>query len=206
MQHILRPHPHRTRVRKFERKSFDVACVQCEHSHSRTQVSFALRRVARARPVWTRPNVQAKTRILRKEIRRIANSANTLSLDLGRILGIFLAAEELQISRCELHQLQCEQHWVLRVKITLEMVRCTVDIASALKPQTRTENFAQANGLQKSGTSCFLQRISTAGLTIICAHLFSCVNCSNISVDPIGSTINAISFFGVNSTHPDCEV
>ena len=27
--------------RKFARKSFDVACVQCEHSHSRQQVLFA---------------------------------------------------------------------------------------------------------------------------------------------------------------------
>ncbi len=31
---------------------FDVACVQCEHPHSHTQVPFALRRVAR--PVWMR--------------------------------------------------------------------------------------------------------------------------------------------------------
>ena len=44
---MLRPHPHRTRARKF-----DVACVQCGHPHSRTQVPFALRRVAR--PVWMR--------------------------------------------------------------------------------------------------------------------------------------------------------
>ncbi len=39
----VRPHPHRTRACNFQRKPFDVACVQCEHSHSRTQVPFALR-------------------------------------------------------------------------------------------------------------------------------------------------------------------
>ncbi len=43
---------HTGRARKFERKPFDVAYVQCEHSHSRTQVPFALRHVAR--PVWMR--------------------------------------------------------------------------------------------------------------------------------------------------------
>ncbi len=39
----LRSNPHRTRAHKFERKSFDVACVHCGYSHSRTQVVFALR-------------------------------------------------------------------------------------------------------------------------------------------------------------------
>ena len=34
---------HTGRARKFKRKPFDVACLQCEHSHSRTQVPFALR-------------------------------------------------------------------------------------------------------------------------------------------------------------------
>ncbi len=49
-----RPHPHRTRAHKFERKSFDdVAFVQCGHSNSHQQVSFA--GVARARPVWMKP-------------------------------------------------------------------------------------------------------------------------------------------------------
>ena len=38
---------------KFQRKSFDVACVQCGHSHSHEQVPFAY--VAPARPVWFRP-------------------------------------------------------------------------------------------------------------------------------------------------------
>ncbi len=45
---------HTRRVREFECKPFDVACVQYGHSHSRTQVPFALRRVAR--PVWMRPS------------------------------------------------------------------------------------------------------------------------------------------------------
>ena len=39
------------RVCKFEHKPFDVACMQCEHSHLRTQVLFALRRIAH--PVWS---------------------------------------------------------------------------------------------------------------------------------------------------------
>ena len=55
-------------------KPYDVACVQCEHSHSRTRVPFALRRLARpllqgifchyfsvrlvTRPsVWNRPDI-----------------------------------------------------------------------------------------------------------------------------------------------------
>ncbi len=45
---------HTGRARKFERKPFDVDCPQCEHSHSGTQVPFALRRLAR--PVWMRPH------------------------------------------------------------------------------------------------------------------------------------------------------
>ena len=40
---LLRPHPHGTLARKFECKPFEVVCMQCEHSHSRTQVPFALR-------------------------------------------------------------------------------------------------------------------------------------------------------------------
>ncbi len=48
----LRPNPHWTRARKFQRKSFDVGCVQCGHSHSYQRVPFAC--VARARPVWMR--------------------------------------------------------------------------------------------------------------------------------------------------------
>ncbi len=36
-----RPNPPRTHARKFERKSFDVACVQCGYSHSHQQVPFA---------------------------------------------------------------------------------------------------------------------------------------------------------------------
>ncbi len=45
--------PHWTRAPKFERKSFDVACMQCGYSHSHQQVPFTC--VARARPVWMRP-------------------------------------------------------------------------------------------------------------------------------------------------------
>ena len=56
--------PHRTRARKFEWKPFDVACVQCEHSYSRTQVPFArvaLRVASRVpRPVWMRPLSQVR--------------------------------------------------------------------------------------------------------------------------------------------------
>ncbi len=40
--HLLRPHPHRTRARKLECKCFDVACVQCEHSHSGTHMFHLL--------------------------------------------------------------------------------------------------------------------------------------------------------------------
>ena len=47
-------HPPWTRARKLERKSFDVACMECEHPHSRIQVPFAFRRVVH--PVWMRPN------------------------------------------------------------------------------------------------------------------------------------------------------
>ena len=54
----LRPNPHRTRARKFERKPFDVACVQCEHSHLHQQVPFASRRVAR--PVWIGSDVSIR--------------------------------------------------------------------------------------------------------------------------------------------------
>ncbi len=35
--------PHWTPACKFRRKSFDLACVQCERFHSQQQVSFALR-------------------------------------------------------------------------------------------------------------------------------------------------------------------
>ena len=54
----LRPHAplsltHTGRARKLERFSFDLACVQCGHSHSHQQVPFAWRRVMR--PVWIRP-------------------------------------------------------------------------------------------------------------------------------------------------------
>ncbi len=38
---------------QFECKSFDAACEQCGHPHSHQQVPFAC--VARARPVWMRP-------------------------------------------------------------------------------------------------------------------------------------------------------
>ena len=41
------------RARKLERFTFDLACVQCEHSHWRKQVPFASCRVMR--PVWIRP-------------------------------------------------------------------------------------------------------------------------------------------------------
>ncbi len=51
-ENVLRPHPHRTPARKFERKSFDVACVQCGHSHSHQQVPFS--RDVRTRSVWMR--------------------------------------------------------------------------------------------------------------------------------------------------------
>ncbi len=37
------------------RESFDVACVQCGHSHSQQQVPFA--RVVPVRPVWIRPDI-----------------------------------------------------------------------------------------------------------------------------------------------------
>ena len=37
----LGPNPHWTRARKFAGSSFDVACIQCEHSHSQQQVPFA---------------------------------------------------------------------------------------------------------------------------------------------------------------------
>ncbi len=40
-------------MRKFERKSFDVACVQFGYSRSHQQVPFGC--VARARPVWMMP-------------------------------------------------------------------------------------------------------------------------------------------------------
>ncbi len=43
------------RARKFERFSFDVACLQCGHSHSHQQVPFASRGIAR--PVWIGPQV-----------------------------------------------------------------------------------------------------------------------------------------------------
>ena len=46
----LRPHPQGMRERKFERKPFDVAYMQCEHSHLHTQVPFSLHGVARMRP------------------------------------------------------------------------------------------------------------------------------------------------------------
>ncbi len=46
-----RPNPHWTRARKDN--FFDVAWVQCEHSHSQHQVPFSC--VAPARPVWIRP-------------------------------------------------------------------------------------------------------------------------------------------------------
>ena len=49
---LFRPNPHWTRARKFERKIFDVASVQCGHSHSHQQAPFAC--VARERPVWMR--------------------------------------------------------------------------------------------------------------------------------------------------------
>ena len=51
----VRPDPHWTRARKFECKSFDVACVQCGHPHSHQQVPFACVARARARPVWIGP-------------------------------------------------------------------------------------------------------------------------------------------------------
>ncbi len=51
-----------TRTRKFQRKSFDVACVQCGHSHSAEQVPFAC--VAHARPVWIRPRFKRDLRRL----------------------------------------------------------------------------------------------------------------------------------------------
>ncbi len=37
----LRLNPHWTGAHKFAPKSFDVTCVQCQHSHSRQQVPFA---------------------------------------------------------------------------------------------------------------------------------------------------------------------
>ncbi len=37
----LRPNPHWTRAYKFAGNSFDVACIQHEHSNSKEQVSFA---------------------------------------------------------------------------------------------------------------------------------------------------------------------
>ena len=46
-----RSNPHWTQARKLARKSFDVvACVQCEHSHSRQLVPFAC--VVPGYPMW----------------------------------------------------------------------------------------------------------------------------------------------------------
>ena len=42
---------------KFERFSFDVACMQCGHPHSHQQVPFAC--IARARPVWIGPEARS---------------------------------------------------------------------------------------------------------------------------------------------------
>ena len=50
---LVWPNQHRTRARKFERKPFDFACMQCEHSHSCTQVPSALHCVGCH--VWMRP-------------------------------------------------------------------------------------------------------------------------------------------------------
>ena len=45
------PNPHWIRARKFVGNSFDVACVQCEHSHSQQQVLYTC--VCTSRPVKT---------------------------------------------------------------------------------------------------------------------------------------------------------
>ncbi len=52
---VVTPNPHWMRARKNKCKSFDVACMQCGHSHSHQQVPFAWVARARARPVWIRP-------------------------------------------------------------------------------------------------------------------------------------------------------
>ncbi len=59
---FLRTNPRWTRARKFAANSFDVACVQCEHSHSQQKVPFASARgvaLARVRPVWIEPPLPA---------------------------------------------------------------------------------------------------------------------------------------------------
>ncbi len=52
----LRPNPHWTRACKCTGNSFDVACIQCEHSRSQQQVPFAW--VCALRPVWIGPKTK----------------------------------------------------------------------------------------------------------------------------------------------------
>ncbi len=79
-------HMHRTRMRaQIQRKSFDVACLQCGHSNSHQQVPFAC--VARVRPVWMRPwpDDQQKRRKVTWRQPSLYSSPH-LDLDLGMFL------------------------------------------------------------------------------------------------------------------------
>ena len=60
--HLMRLNPHWTRMCKFAGNSFDVAWVQCEHSHQQQQIPFAC--VCASRPVWIGPDtIRLKTEL-----------------------------------------------------------------------------------------------------------------------------------------------
>ena len=98
LQLHLRPHPHRMHVRKFKCKPFDVAGVQCEHSHSRTQVPFVLRRVAR--PVWMRPHTSLLVFLIRRLRHRGATGRMRVALLLLCFVSTSLALPDLH---CDYH-------------------------------------------------------------------------------------------------------
>ncbi len=101
---VLRPNPHRMHTRKLDRFSFDVACVQCGYSHSHQQVPFAC--VARARPVWMRPedtdvSTPGKYSLIMPNKRDVVHSLVTAGIELpASLLGPVSVMEKPRCTVC----------------------------------------------------------------------------------------------------------